>query len=284
MICPSKKCLENETIDSYSKTVTGILIVTGALAVMVLICGVWVITTNGVNGNQPVGTVIPFVPEMSSSEKSILEDQISEDMDSDLKVYDLNPSEALVMSGTGDVLVTERCELGFMDTEPGFLAVCDANLPCDPLPLCITNDYLSQFSLTVCSYGGYEPLNGWVRLFQQKTTGAFEGQIDMTWTDMGQDICPITGCIVDVYLATFTVAAPIMLDSNHPPAGICGDADLCFIPEWAPDELGKKVYVVLQTDWTGCGEPDQKFRVIPAHKSLSRNPELSMRDISPVLM
>jgi len=283
VIYPSKKSLEYETTDSYSKTVTGILIITVGLAVMVLFCGVWVITTYGANGNQSVSTVIPFVPEMSSSEKSILEDQISEDMDSDLKVYDLNPSEALVMTGTGDVLVTERCNIGFMDVEPGFLAICDYNLP-ETLPICITNDYLAEFSITVCSYGGYEPLNGWVRLFQLKTTGAFEGQIDMTWTPMGEAVCPLTGCIVDVYVATFSVVEPIMLDSNHPPATICGDNDLCFIPEWAPDDLGKEVFVIIQSDWTGCDLPDQKFRVIPAHKSLSWNPELSMRDMSPVLM
>ena len=287
MIYPSKsECLGNETIERYSKTVTGILIVTVVLAVVVLICGVWGITAYGVNGYQPVDTVMPFVPEMSSSEKSILEEQISEEIDSDLKVYDLNPSEALVMPGTCDVSVTERCNLGFMDTPPGFICVCDANLPCDELPLCITQEYLDQFSITVCSYGGYEPLSGWVRLFQQKTTGMWEGQIDITWTYQGECLCPITQCICDKYMATFSLHNDevIMLDSNHPPAEICGDDDLCFIPEWAPESLGKEVYVVLQSDWTGCGEPDQKFRVIPAHKSLSRNPELSMRDISPVLM
>lgn len=283
MIYPSKKSLENETTDSYSKTVTGILIITVGLVVMVLFCGVWVITTYGANGNQSVSTVIPFIPEMSSSEKSILEDQISEDMDSDLKVYNLNPSEALVMSGTGDVLVTERCEIGFMDVDPGYLIVSDYNLP-ETLPICITNDFLAEFYITVSSYGGYSPLNGWVRLFQLKTDGAFEGQIDMTWMYMGQEVCPCTGCIVDVYEATFTVVAPIMLESNHPPAAICGDNDLCFIPEWAPDTLGKEVFVIIQSDWTGCNGPDQKFRVIPAHKSLSWNPELSMRDMSPVLM
>lgn len=283
MIYPSKKSLENETTDSYSKTVTGILIITVGLVVMVLFCGVWVITTSGANGNQSVGTVIPFVPEMSSSENSILEEQLSEDIDSDLKVYDLNPSEALVMTGTGDVLVTERCEIGFMDVDAGYLIVCDENLP-STLPICITNEFLAEFYIDVCSYGGYVPLNGWVRLFQLKTDGAFEGQIDITWTDMGEVVCPITGCIVTKYQATFTVAAPIMLESNHPPASICGDSDLCFIPEWAPDDLGKEVFVVIQSDWTGCDLPDQKFRVIPAHKSLSWNPELSMRDMSPVLM
>ena len=283
MIYPSKKSLENETTDRYSKTVTGILIITVGLAAMVLFCGVWVITTNGANGNQSVGTVIPFVPEMSSSEDSILEDQISEDIDSDLKIYDLNPSEALVMTGTGDVLVTERCEVGFMDVDAGFLMVADANLP-DTLPICITNDYLAEFSITVYSYGGYAPLNGWVRLFQLKTDGAYEGQIDITWTQMDSVVSPCTGCIVDVWVATFSVAEPIMLESNHPPAHICGDNDLCFIPEWAPETLGKEVFVIIQSDWTGCESPDQKFRVIPAHKSLSWNPELSMRDMSPVLM
>ena len=285
MIYPSKKSLENETTDSYSKTVTGILIVAVGLAVMVLFCGVWVITAYGVNGNQSVSTVIPFVPEMSSSEKSILEDQISEDMDSDLKVYDLNPSEALVMTGTGDVLVTERCDIGFMDVDPGYLAVCDYNLP-DTLPICITNEFLAEFYITVCSYGGYTPLNGWVRLFQLKTDGMYEGEIDITWTRMDDAVCPLTGCIVAVYEASFSVpdGTSIMLESNHPPATICGDSDLCFIPEWAPDTLGKEVFVVIQSDWTGCNGPDQKFRVIPAHKSLSWNPELSMRDMSPVLM
>lgn len=283
MIYPSKKSLEYETTDSYSKTVTGILIVAVGLAVMVLICGVWVITTYGVNGNQSVNTVIPFVPEMRPSEKSILEDQISEDMDSDLKVYDLNPSEALVMTGTGDVLVTERCEVGFMDVDPGYLCVSDAYLP-ETLPICITNDFLEEFYITVSSYGGYAPLNGWVRLFQMKTDGMYEGQIDITWTLVGEAVCPCTGCVADIYEATFTVEAPIMLESNHPPAAICGDCDLCFIPEWAPEELGKEVFVVIQSDWTGCNGPDQKFRVIPAHESLSWNPELSMRDMSPVIM
>jgi hypothetical protein len=126
-----------------------------------------------------------------------------------------------------------------LDVEPGKIILCDVNFP-DQLPICVTNDWLDGKSISVCVYGGYEPICGKITLDQVKTGKG--GDICITWTALPSD-CPCGGTI---WVATFSVAAHIVLDSNHIPDVCIPGFDAC-----GPDSLGKEVCLSACMLWQG---------------------------------
>jgi hypothetical protein len=148
------------------------------------------------------------------------------------------------------------CCLPEFDVEPGMICLDDTNIP-DVLPICITNDWLADKYVTLCVYGGYEPISGQITLSQE---GEVVGVVDViAWTPEAT-ACP---CGAVLWTATLGVDAPIVLDSNHLP--------IMDIPGCGPavgdDPLGKWVTADISMLWCGCSEVDQQFVIIPAHKS-----------------
>ncbi|TFG07060.1 MAG: hypothetical protein EU539_05950 [Promethearchaeota archaeon] len=149
-----------------------------------------------------------------------------------------------------------------LDVEPGKIIACDTNIP-EELPVCITNSWLADKYITLCVYGGYEPIDGQITLLQDKTGKG--GDIDITWTSEETD-CP---CGAVMWTAHLSVADEIVLDANAVPDAVLGP-DGEPIPGVyidGPDDLGKWVSVSASSLWQGCTEADQQFVLIPAHKS-----------------
>jgi len=128
-----------------------------------------------------------------------------------------------------------------MDTEAGSIEIIDAYLPqWEVLPLCITNDMLMDYYVTLRVTGGYAPECGSIKFYQKD---AEVGRIDIRWTYLGHE-----PCYADYWQATFTTAEDIELESNQWPVipdgyNFCSDYDI---------ETYKKVTVCLCTQWTGC--------------------------------
>jgi hypothetical protein len=212
---------------------------------------------------------MPFIPE-----KKPLTEIISKEMPSEIKISEDQSGEvnsevkdgALV--GLCDGLVPESGCLGRFDTVPGKLFVVGSNPPTGALPLCITNDWLEHYNVTVRSIGGYSFKYGAIFLNQLKGGKCFEGIINVyKIAEIPVPGCP---CAVD-YVLGFTTLNPICLDSNHLPEGF----------DQTPT-LGKWVDACYCTTWEGCHEDYQEFKVILAHKAMSQNPKLPIIKTSPV--
>jgi hypothetical protein len=136
-----------------------------------------------------------------------------------------------------------------MDTMPGEIIIDDYNLP-EVLPLCLTQEILNGYSLTVNVTGGYEPIDGSITLYQKWEN---KGVIDVIWTNADPEV---TSC-VEQWTATFVLTdGPIILDSNQWPDG----ADPCY-PEYQTIP-GKCVCVDYESLWQGCLELKQRFELI----------------------
>ena len=120
MYSNQKKCFHKETIESYSKTATGILIITIGLILAVLLFGSWgIATANGADGTQSAGQTaseeMPYVQSSSeteiseeqSSEVKGSEDQTPEDENSEMFISDFESLDVATGLGQGDVLVAE---------------------------------------------------------------------------------------------------------------------------------------------------------------------------------
>ena len=262
MFQSTKPCLCKETNGSYSNAVMGILIITISLSIGLSVLGVWV---NAFDGSQEDSFDLPLIPEKKS-----LEDIISQEISSDIKISEDQSSEdpGGAFIGVCDGPVPESDYLGCFDTVPGTLEVIFEDLPTGPLPLCIDNEWLNDYSMIVRSVGGYSPEWGSVFLNQMKGDECFEGVINANFDPRpAPDACP---CVVDYYI-TFTVIEEICLDSNHLPEGF----DQSVI-------LDKWVEVCYYSVWEGCDLVTQEFVVILAHKAMSQNPKLPICYTSPV--
>lgn len=261
MFQSTKPCLFNETNGSYSSTVMGILIITVSLSIGLSVLGVWVIA---LDGSQEDSFDLPLIPKS-------FEDKISQETSSDPKVSEGESSEVPDEAGMGesDESVPESGYLGCFDTVPGTLEIDwdSTYLPEGPLPLCIDNDYLANYYMTVVSIGGYSPKWGAIFLNQMKGDECFEGVIYAHFEEIDLDGCP---CTVE-YFITFYVCEPICLDSNHLPEGF--DQDV-YLDKW--------VEVCFASEWEGCHLETQEFMVILAHKAMSQNPKLPICYTSPV--
>ena len=144
-----------------------------------------------------------------------------------------------------------------MDTEKGEITIIDdTHLP-KVLPLCITDEWLSQWWVEIKVTGGYDPLDGDIDLSTIKCGDV--GSIDIDFKHIRHE-----PCYADYYNVTFDLpcgAGPIELESNQWPVDadpiVCGN----------PTIPGKKVLLEFMTWWQGCGNRDQKFKLILTHKS-----------------
>jgi len=255
-----KHCLGIETNGSYSKAVTGIIITTLVLTVGLTIMGVWEPEQNGM---QQKSYDLPFVPENNISEESSSEPTSSDDLSEEIMPSSENTEEDFseaTVSGSGDVPVLECGAVCDLDTEAGTLEILCANLPTDPLPLCIDDLWLSQWWVTVGSYGGYDFEGGYMVIKQKDTPDQY-----VQIVKIAEDFCHPLDIIV-LGFALCDPAHPIVLESNHVPE-IIGDGWFCVMPD---KELGKRVDLCFMTTWTGCFLPEQEFLVILAHKAMSQ--------------
>lgn len=281
----TKPCLCKETNGSHSNAVIGILLITISLSMGLSVLGVWV---NVFDGFQVVDIEMPLIPEKNPLEEIISQDTSSEFHDSGDQSIEINFvglsleysedkfSDAAI-SGLSDVSVPEKGLFGPFDTEPGTIEIFDKELPEEPLPLKITDDYLDDYWVVVGTYGGYEWVSGYIKVMQAKSVESIWeniiGYIEITATEIVGPHGWTT------YNLTFSVQGnhPIILDSNHPPDSPLGDFWV-----WGPDNLDKWVWFKVMTTWEGCILPEQQFMVILAHKALSQNPKLPIFKTSPV--
>ena len=252
-------CLVTETMSSHFKTVMGILIIT--LAVM-------------------IGLSLLGVVENAAAANTVQENELV-----------LNPNAATL--GLGDGLVPEGLKdeamLGPFDTARGTMDIVytESNIP-DPatleLPLCLTQSFFDPYYVVVEVTGGYHLVCGYLDLYQGEGLKRVKvGTVkinseDYTPIDPTVDDC-CGCCCAKYYKLTFELCGcgPICLDSNNVPDLTGSDFWVCP----ADMDLKKGVFIDLVTKWAGCGDEDQEFRVILAHKAMSQNPKLPIY-ISPV--
>lgn len=133
------------------------------------------------------------------------------------------------------------------DTEKGTIEIVDYYVD-DVLPLCLTQDVLDNYWLTVKVKGKYVPEDGTITLIQK---GEYMGTIDIDWIYRGHE-----ECYYDYWTAKFTLTdGPIELASNQWPDGAKPLEDCVTIP-------GKEVIASWCTLWKGCEDRNQKFRLI----------------------
>lgn len=288
---PNKyKRLQKETIGSHSKAVIGILIATMVLAVGLSILGVWG-NNNAKNGVQKDDNETPFTPENKPldnkiSEEKSAETKISNEIPLEIKPNEVDSSKfyiseddfsgALIV-GSSDVSVLEGTCINDLDTVPGQITITEEVLPNEPLPLCITQEWLDQYYVIADVTGGYEPLGGIIIVTQGEGDKAECRGLIKIIPEPVSDGCCDNCCVPKEWKFTFQLCdGPICLESNHLP----------IVPDgwWTcPDKtLQKEVDLCIKTKWAGCCLEEQEFIVILAHKAMSQNPQLSMRDTSPV--
>jgi hypothetical protein len=252
------QCLDIETNGSYSKAVTGIVIITLAFTVGLVVMGVWEPEQNGFHQED---YDLPFVPENKFSEESSSESESSEDLSEEILSSSDTTGEEFsdaAVSGSSDGPVLDCGAVCGLDTVAGTLEIVCENLPCEPLPLCIDQAWLDNWYVVVASYGGYEFLEGCMVIKQKDVPDQF---IKIVIKEEG--FChPYY-----MYKLGFELidGHPIVLESNHVP-DIIGDW-FCVFPD---KELDKRVDLCFCTTWSGCISPDQEFLVILAHKAMSQ--------------
>lgn len=198
-----------------------------------------------------------------------------------ISVFPLNSKDDL-SSNAGNieiVSVPEKGVFGPYDTEVGKMEIIDQVLPLTPLPLKITNEYLEDYWILVGTSGGYEWVDGYIKVMQAKS--------DEIWDIVGYINISLSETQVAIphgwtyFNLTFSVVGnhPITLDSNHPPVSALGDFKI-----WgAPDNLGKWVTLKVMTTWKGCPKPEQEFMVILSQKIMfPESPIPDLTFLSPV--
>lgn len=251
---------EKETMEnSLSQKLPIILIVVSSIAfvfvVIFLACGGF--GTFNDTGIQQVNVGVPVVLDNDDSEEN----------------FPIRISLEL-----SDVPVHYDCELLNQDTEKGTIEVTDMYFP-DKLPLCLTTCTMAGWFIEFTVVGGYHPEdvgNHYVDIYQGKTGNReYVGTISMVF-DEGTIVDLPCCCDAVVYRATFVSCGCIQLDSNYKPDMICEcdpwgpgtDFNCWEDPTINGDEpLDKLVDFYFFSDWTGCGDSDQDFGVILAHKS-----------------
>ncbi|MFX1408406.1 MAG: hypothetical protein ACFFBW_15755 [Promethearchaeota archaeon] len=260
------QCLDKETKGSYSQAVTGIIIVTLVVSVGLAILGVWEPELNGIEEKD---YDMPFIPENKISEESSSESSIPTDLSEEIMTTSETSEEYFsdaTISGTGNVLVLECGAVCDLDTKRGTLEIVDENLPCEPLPLCIDNDYLGNYWVLVESYGGYEFKGGYMVVKQKDCDDQF---VKIVLID---SYFEHPNMMYKIGFELCDPSHPIVLESNHVP-DIIGDW-FCVIPD---KELDKRVDLMFCTTWSGCFLPEQDFLVILAHKAMSQQKILNSR-------
>lgn len=265
--------LFNETKGSYSKTVSGIVIVTLVITCGLAIMGIW---EGYVDGNNQVDYNMPFIPE-----NKFFEESSSESKDSKALSKEILPSSEIsgdifteeTILGSSDVPVPKKGCFDNYDTVAGEMEIFDVIMP-DPtiaLPLKLDQAWADKWSLTVGAFGGYSPVidGSCIKVYQEKTGDPNcepIGYIDVVFGTVYASTDPaLHGW--DFYDVTFKIDGhPIVLDSNHIP-NIGSDF---WIYDGGYLDLDKFVDFKICTTWEGCQLPEQQFVVILAHKVLSQ--------------
>ncbi|TES94299.1 MAG: hypothetical protein E3J90_12740 [Promethearchaeota archaeon] len=276
----STKSLLKETKGSYSLTVSGIVILILALSFGLAIMGIW---EGNKNGNNQTDYNMPFI-----SKNQFLEESSSDSEDSEVLSKEILPSSEIsedifseeAILGSSDVPVPESgCFDGF-DTVAGKMEIFNPILPdptVDLLPLCLDDAWLDQWSLTVGTLGGYNPVDGCIEVYQEKEgdpncipIGYIEIEYSLGYASAdpayhGWVFYDLTFKLFDA--PDGALPHPIVLDSNHVPDSIGS-------PFWLWDggylDLDKFVDFKISTTWEGCRLPEQQFMVILAHKVMSQ--------------
>ncbi|MFX1258246.1 MAG: hypothetical protein ACFFAN_10325 [Promethearchaeota archaeon] len=283
--------LHDETIRRHSNAVIGILIISLTIIFGLSVLGVWGVE-NTKNGIHEEDDELPFVPENKSTEDKISkqtslennsknvssEIHTSEVESSEILIAEDNLSETVISMGSSDVSVLDCMCKDHIDTVPGSITF-DGECPIlesDPLPLCITQDDLNDCNLTATVVGGYDFLWGKIKIYQNKQEGCGPvGCINIELIPINPD-APC--CVPKVYDVVLTLCdGPICLQSNNMPE--MGD-DWNITPGSPDGKLDKWVKICVVTKWEGCPLEEQEFLAILAHKAMSQNPRLSMRDTS----
>jgi hypothetical protein len=183
-----------------------------------------------------------------------------------------NPALECLEDDSIEFVAQDGCDVASFDTEQGTIEIVeqDSVLPTE-LPLCLTQDVLDNYYVTVKVFGGYEPLNGsslcgsYITLTQKNE---YVGKIYVEWTLVGHDDCSPCGHYYDYWKATFVLPndTPIELDSNKWPAGADPVCEDCIgADDTIPD---KEVYVSYYTLWCGCCQRCQRFELIQTQKKI----------------
>jgi hypothetical protein len=162
-------------------------------------------------------------------------------------------------SRTDIIVPVTEYHAGCMDTEPGKITFLEGEFP-HVLPLCWDQADMDLWYLTFEVYGGYVPLDlgSYMMVSQGKEGKMF--CVDIVWTE--DDIYPEC-CCHSSWTATFVLIEDVCLDSNqyptyegHPYFSVCKPPFQDTIP-------GKKVFVEIYLQWSGCLDVLQQFKLIP---------------------
>ncbi|MFX0073988.1 MAG: hypothetical protein ACFE96_00990 [Candidatus Hermodarchaeota archaeon] len=156
--------------------------------------------------------------------------------------------------------IAQRGLVDCLDTEQGYIKVLDYYFDY-PLPLHLSEEELDDWFVTLEVRGGYEPLEGWIDVYQSKE--GYKGRIWMDWTYLGW-----RPSWYEYWEVSFKPDEDLFLDSNQFPEM---DHDWFFIDKEG-EIPGKQVQFDVYTLWTGCGEEDQNFEIILVHKLCFQNP------------
>ena len=239
----------------HSNIIAGILVISVASIFLACAFGVWDHKVISNDDPLPNGVVIS-----ASSGNNIMEN-----------------NHLVIPSGGGFLPVHEKINRMFDTEDEGWLYFDQSLIP-DVFPLTITQTTLDTWDVTVYSYGGYEFISGYVKLWQK---GDIVGRLNYdveTVVYNSLEYISVLGAdyFVDVYTLNFTLDSnPINIDSNHIPS--LYDGGWKRIAE-GPKDLDKEVRFVEDMIWSGCGLPDQQFRVILAYKCMLRSPELPIKN------
>jgi len=172
--------------------------------------------------------------------------------------HHFDPAETAQPQSLGEpslVRESDRGSWGPLCTVKGSIDITGSNLPSE-LPLCIDNAYLANWWVEVLSYGGYEPHDGYIVVWQK---GEIKGYINVQWTYDRDGQC----CAYDYWIATFHTDNMICLESNQYPDVAPW---IIEVPDGQQMIPGKEVYFCITTYWTGCVPGgDQDFTIIPSH-------------------
>jgi hypothetical protein len=144
-------------------------------------------------------------------------------------------------------------------TAAGTIDIVGENLPTE-IPLCITNQWLSQYWVAVNVTGGYTPYDGSITVWQK---GDRQGTIWVHWTCLNPHDCC---CVPKEYKATFSICGwcPICVDSDQYPAVGAGWTINTQGNDYIP---GKAIDLQLTSKWMGCYLPEQAFVIIPVQNN-----------------
>ena len=168
-------------------------------------------------------------------------------------------------------LITEEGTIDFVyDTDMPFYTVLPD--PAVPIPLCITNSWLSNYQVVLEVYGNYAPEHLCLYLEQKGEDESTPNYycIDMylyySWEDSS---C----CSRDYYVYRFRLPD---CDGDGVPDKICLDAN--NFPTVGPDftlnhlagvdDLGKEVTAHFCSLWSGCWMEEQQFTITIVHSNM----------------